>query len=111
MARPHEEIEGTLRETGGHIKATARQLGISRITLWRRMKAEPHLRDILHEVEEETTDDVEEKLITAAKAGEPWAVRYYRFFLSTQAKHRGYSRTVTVEEPERAAPAPGAVDL
>src|SRR4051794_28383110 len=81
------QIEDALRGTGGHIKASAHALGISRWSLWRRMKAEPHLRDILTEVLEETKDDVEAKLIERAKAGEPWAVR---FFLSRQARDRGY---------------------
>src|SRR3954454_23758789 len=90
------QIEDALRGTGGHIKASAHALGISRWSLWRRMKAEPHLRDILTEVLEETKDDVEAKLIERAKAGEPWAVR---FFLSRQARDRGYGNVFAVEEP------------
>ncbi len=33
------EIEATLRETGGNISATARVLGVNRVSLWKRMRA------------------------------------------------------------------------
>src|SRR3954447_1221242 len=44
------QIEDALRETGGQLKEAARKLGISRVSLWRRMKAEPALRDFKDEI-------------------------------------------------------------
>jgi hypothetical protein len=40
-----EAIRETLARTGGKLGETARQLGISRTTLWRRMKGRPSERD------------------------------------------------------------------
>ncbi|MGB6055629.1 MAG: helix-turn-helix domain-containing protein, partial [Burkholderiaceae bacterium] len=37
---PHESIEQVLARFGGNREAAARHLGISRTTLWRRMKAD-----------------------------------------------------------------------
>jgi hypothetical protein len=65
----------------------AKMLGIARSTLYARLALEPALREARDEVRDETIDIVESKLIGAALAGEPWAVRFY---LSTQARHRGY---------------------
>jgi len=38
-----EEIERALQETGGNRSKAARQLGVSRMTLWRRLKENPDL--------------------------------------------------------------------
>jgi len=40
-------IRRTLRLTGGRIMETARQLGVSRTMLWRRLKQWPDLKDCL----------------------------------------------------------------
>jgi len=65
----------------------AKMLGIARSTLYARLAVEPALREFREEVRDETIEIVESKLVRAALAGEPWAVRFY---LSTQARHRGY---------------------
>ena len=38
--REHDAIHQTLRQTGGRLAEAARRLGISRTTLWRRLRAE-----------------------------------------------------------------------
>jgi DNA-binding NtrC family response regulator len=38
--REHDAIHETLRQTGGRLAQAARRLGISRTTLWRRLRAE-----------------------------------------------------------------------
>ena len=80
-------IEEAMRAAGGVMAHAAKMLGIARSTLYARLAVEPALREFREEVRDETIEIVESKLVRAALAGEPWAVRFY---LSTQARHRGY---------------------
>jgi hypothetical protein len=41
------------------------------------MLVEPGIRDAREKIREETLDIVETELVKAAKAGEPWAVKFY----------------------------------
>jgi hypothetical protein len=78
----------------GHVAAVASAANISRRTLLNYRKRWPELEDAFKAAKANATDAVESALIKAAKAGEPWAVKYY---LSTQAKDRGYVVGVDVE--------------
>jgi hypothetical protein len=89
-----QQVAEAMAESLGHLGKTARLLGISRDTLWRRMRAEPKLKELHTNLCEELTDDVEQQLISQALAGEPWAVR---FWMISRAKHRGYARQVQID--------------
>jgi predicted DNA-binding transcriptional regulator AlpA len=69
-------IEEAVRAAGGVMAHAAKMLGIARSTLYARLAVEPALREFREEVRDETIEIVESKLVRAALAGEPWAVRF-----------------------------------
>jgi transposase-like protein len=90
-----EKIIKALKATGGSVAEAARRLGVSRQSLYSRMRVEPRIREARDEIREMAIDDVEEVLIAKALAGEPWAVMMW---LRYHAKHRGYTDRVVVEQ-------------
>jgi len=82
-----EEIEAALTKTRGMISLAAQSLGISRMTIYRRIEAEPHLKELIDDARDQTTDIAELALFRAIQAGEPWAVKYY---LDSFGRGRGY---------------------
>src|SRR5829696_3508606 len=53
------QIEAALRATGGVISKAAEKLRVSRVTLWRRIRREPHLRDVVFDCRETLLDEAE----------------------------------------------------
>lgn len=82
-----EKIIEALRATGGMAYRAAARLGCSYNTVRRYVTTYPEVAEALAEERGRAGDDAEVKLIEAVKDGEPWAIKYY---LSTQAKDRGY---------------------
>ena len=73
--------------TGGIVTAIARRLGCDWDTAKKYITRYPTIARAYAAEKETVKDIVESSLITKAKEGESWAVKYY---LSTQAKGRGY---------------------
>lgn len=84
---PPDRIAAVIAAQRGNISQAAKELGIRRLTLYRRIKASKHLQEVLFEARETMLDHVESRLYASALAGENWAVL---FFLRTQGKSRGY---------------------
>jgi hypothetical protein len=98
------EVARVATESHGLCTLMARHLGCTRQTVFNYAQRYPSVRAAIEAARAETLDRVEQRLIDAALAGEPWAVTYY---LKTQARDRGYGETARVDlhvkaaEPER----------
>jgi hypothetical protein len=78
----------TIIECKGNMSMVARNLGISRTALYLDYVDKiDEIRELMKDVREGWTDDIEDKLISAAGNGEAWAICFY---LKCQGKSRGY---------------------
>ena len=93
MKASKKQIKSELKKNGGLITDTACALGISRQSLYERLKKDADLQRAKKSAEETVNDLAERKLFKAIDAGQPWAVQFY---LKTKAKHRGYSEKIEV---------------
>lgn len=82
-----EQFIKAIPNTGGIITAIARKVGCDWYTAKRYITGHASVKRAYDAERETIKDVVESSLITKAKEGEAWAVKYY---LSTQAKDRGY---------------------
>lgn len=81
------DIERLLVEKRGNIAATARALGVTRKTVYKRIDKSDKLQEILHDARETMLDNAETTLYDEALNGNTTALI---FFLKTQGKSRGY---------------------
>ncbi len=78
-----------LQKTGGKHKALAcRTANISRTTLENWIEKFDTLKQAIEDINEETLDLAETKLVQALGNGEKWAIQY---MLDTRGKDRGYT--------------------
>lgn len=75
------------RESRGIVSYACRKVGITRSCYYRWCDAKPKFKEKAKEVEEETIDLVESKLLSAINEGELTAIIFY---LKTKGKKRGY---------------------
>lgn len=88
------QIENALRAKAGNVAAAARELQVSRSTLYRRINASAALRDLLADAREELVDIAESALRKQVIEGNTTAII---FALKTLGKQRGYvERTESV---------------
>ena len=97
------QIENALLQAAGNVSYAAKSLGVSRVTLYRRINDSAALKQILTDSREELKDIAESALKRAVINGEGWAVC---FALKTIGKDRGY-----VERQEIAGKDGGAIHL
>jgi hypothetical protein len=97
-----EAVEAQLRKLKGNMSAVARHFGCSRVAVWKFINRREALRQVAADERESMKDEAESALYKAVLDGEPWAIR---FFLSTQAKDRGYSLRAELAGAEDAPPA------
>lgn len=90
----NEEIIQALRVSGGIQAEAARLLGCHRNTVGLYLKREPEILEECLAIKETFLDEVEGKLFTAVRNGEPWAIK---LVLTTQGRSRGYTQTGTLE--------------
>jgi hypothetical protein len=86
-----KRVEKALRGAGGLKTVTAKSLGCHRATLYRFLERHPKLIEIAGEIDEETKDLAEGKVLDAIKSG---CMQTVRWFLETKGKDRGYTRRV-----------------
>lgn len=96
-----EHIKTVFEKAGGNIAAVARTLGVSRTTVYNRMKADPELVEAMKDSRETMLDNVESALYAEVLSRNITAMI---FWLKTQGKHRGW-----VERQEISGPGGGAV--
>ena len=92
---PIQDVKQALINSRGLVSPAARQLGISRVALQKRIKNNKSLQNIKYSAKEELKDFAESQLIKLIKKGDFRAVKY---FLSTQAKDRDYIERSEVEQ-------------
>lgn len=95
MALKVDEIKKALIKSKGLISPAARSLGVARQTLYRRIKNNKSLKKTVNSEREELKDFTESILLKLIKKEDFRAVKY---FLSTQAKDRGYIERLQTEE-------------
>lgn len=75
------------RESRGIVSYACRKVGITRSCYYKWCDEEPKFKEKAKEVEEETIDLVESKLLSAINEGDLTAIIFY---LKTKGKKRGY---------------------
>ncbi len=88
------EIIKIIKQEMGNVTAVADRIGVSRVTMHKRINRIPALKSAIDEARESALDDIEHVLHKRASAGEPWAVCFY---LKTQGKRRGYQEGPMVQ--------------
>lgn len=86
------DIWDVLKETGGNLAATARELGLTRQRLSDRINKNPDLQQLLSDMREEVIDVAEGNMFQRVKSGADPAAE--KFILSTIGRQRGYSTSV-----------------
>ena len=81
------DIYNAVSDSHGFIAPAARRLGISRGTIYNRIKDSPFLQEMIADLLEELKDRAEMKLHSLIDSGELGAIC---FFLKCKAKDRGY---------------------
>ena len=90
----NSEIKKALRAHKGNISEVARELKVSRGTIYNRMGKFPELQKIKEEEDERLLDEAEKKMFELAAAGNITALI---FTLKTKGKHRGWSENQQIE--------------
>lgn len=94
-----------LQRMQGNVSAAARALGVARITLHRRINADPDLQAVVEDARQSMVDNAESALNRAVINGEAWAVC---FTLKTQGRKRGY---VERQELEHTGAGGGGIEI
>lgn len=97
LGRNHYTTEQFIKAipgTGGIITAIAKKVGCDWYTAKKYITQYATVEAAYNAERETVKDQVETALIAEAKSGESWAVKYY---LSTQAKDRGYSEKQEID--------------
>ena len=87
MGHPVKDVKEAIIKHRGILSAAARQLGISRTQIHRRINSNKILKDATVEARATLIDDAESALSKSIDDGEGWAVS---LALKTIGKHRGY---------------------
>lgn len=93
-----EEITRVLKAARGKVHLAAEKLGCSPVTIYKRMKAVPSIRQVVLDARERLVDKAEVQLEQALgskdRQADPWAIQ---FTLKTLGKKRGYTEKQEVE--------------
>lgn len=92
-----EQIAQLLEAHSGNVSAVARNLGISRQALYKRIRRSKKLQNALEEGRLALVGEAHEQLAKAVHAGKAWAVT---FALKTLGKDLGFTERVEVEHAD-----------
>ncbi|WP_306150729.1 helix-turn-helix domain-containing protein [Roseovarius sp. MMSF_3281] len=91
-----QSVTTALEAVGGIMTAAAHYLGVDRSTVYRFINENPELKDVRADIEDQTKDMAEGKIVTAIKNGEMDTVRWYA---DRKMRDRGYGHQAKVEGP------------
>ena len=83
-----KQLEGLLKISYGNIAGVAKELGVSRQSVWNRVQKSKRLQEAVEEAREKLVDMAESKLARAVGAGQEWAVK--RVLDSQRGAERGW---------------------
>lgn len=89
-----DRVMMALESVGGIMTAAAHKLGVNRSTLYRFMDEHPDLKAYRADIEEQTKDMAEGKILTAIRKGEMDTVRWYA---DRKMRDRGYGHQAKLE--------------
>ena len=92
-----KQIINALYKNGGFYTYAARQLGISRQAIYKRINNNPQIAEVYEDACEETLDLMENELIKLGKKGDLKAIIFY---LKTKGKKRGYTEKAELVDTE-----------
>lgn len=92
-----KELIAEIHERKGNISVVAHNLGISRVTVYRKIERYKSVAEAIFEARESTKDNIEAKLIEEALSGNMTGIIFY---LKTQAKDRGYTDRLELTGPD-----------
>lgn len=92
------ELISALRKHGGIQAEAARELGVNRSAVCKRIRRDPSLAAELREIEAEHLDEAEGVIRAAIRAGDLATSRWY---LDRRGKHLGYGASATVRLSDR----------
>jgi hypothetical protein len=101
-------IKKALEASYGNVAMAARSLGMDRGSVWRRMRGNQAMNQIVTDARESVADHAETSLGLAAAKGEPWAVC---FALKCLGKGRGYIERGEFVHDVKLSVVPAAEDL
>jgi Zn-dependent peptidase ImmA (M78 family) len=87
------ELEQAIKDKRGNLAAVARQFGVSRQAVHKRVKKSARLEDAYHEAKDSMLDNAELELYEQALSGNTSALI---FLLKTQGKGRGYTERTEI---------------
>lgn len=105
MGKQHtiEQMAEALTMSHGYVSAAAQILELTPAAIYKRIKENKKLRDLLKEIAESKLDIAENKLVTAVNNGEPWAIKY---LLENKGRERGYGKQVIEQTVKDERPDP-----
>ena len=83
-----KRLEELLKISYGNIAGVAKELGVSRQSVWTRVQKSKRLQEAVEEAREKLVDMAESKLARAVGAGQEWAVK--RVLDSKRGAERGW---------------------
>lgn len=86
-----EKIIKAIKKREGHLNLAAKDLGVSRITLFNWRRNHPEIQEAYVDCKEVVTDIAEDQLLKAIKKGNAWAICFH---LKTKGRKRGYSEKI-----------------
>ena len=90
-----EELAELLKKAFGNVSAVARELNVTRQSLWARINKSKSLQDAVEEARETIVDIAESKLFKAVEAGMEWAVK--RVLDSKRGQDRGWRPPMQIQ--------------
>lgn len=95
--RRTDEIETALRACGGNPTAAAQALGMSSQGVYQRIEREPHLQNVLKDIERTQLDICEAKILRAIHNDDLPTLRWY---MERKGRERGWGSRTEVTGPE-----------
>lgn len=93
MGKQHtiEQVAEALKIARGYVSVAARAIDVTPQAIYKRIKNDEKLQEVLREIDEERLDRAENELELAVEGKDAWAVKYT---LDNKGRSRGYGKQV-----------------